>query len=417
MSSTCIHQVALESTIGGSDKLYIIQVVETVTATGTMEYSCTGYNGRRGSPLVTQPKYTGPSKPTAMAEANKVEKDKRKKYVDHATTPGVAIAGMPSSAPVHGGASVASTATATAAPAGPTGPIPMLATVIDGDTELEALITDPEEVFQKKYDGERIIVSLRRSGVVATNRRGMVHPLSAAVTKAFMPLMAQPDFGDDRETVVDGELMAGDMYVIYDVLTLRDNDMKSVEFGERYAALETLLDANQGLLAPTAWTEDEKRAMLKEAIDNDWEGLMGRKISGVYQSGRSKFLKKLKLWATVTCRVLTTNAKRSVQVALRDDTNVEVFVGNVTVPVNQNVPEPDDLVEVRYLYAMDGGSLYQPTLLAIRNDIDECDLRSSLRKAPPEKTMPKAASAPVAPVTVDDDLELAAETADFAEDI
>jgi bifunctional non-homologous end joining protein LigD len=49
--------------------------------------------------------------------------------------------------------------------------------------------------------------------------------------------------------------------------------------------------------------------------------------------------------------------------------------GNVTVPPNQPIPPVGQVVEVRYLYALQqSGSVYQPTLLGRREDIDphEC---------------------------------------------
>ena len=46
-------------------------------------------------------------------------------------------------------------------------------------------------------------------------------------------------------------------------------------------------------------------------------------------------------------------------------------VGNVTIPANCEIPQKGDLVEVRYLYAYKGGSLYQPTYLGKRSDVDE----------------------------------------------
>jgi len=49
-------------------------------------------------------------------------------------------------------------------------------------------------------------------------------------------------------------------------------------------------------------------------------------------------------------------------------------MGNVTVPANQEIPTKGTVVEVRYLYAIPGGSLFQPTLLGVRDDIlaSEC---------------------------------------------
>lgn len=383
MSVSCLSQVTLDYVGGGSDKVYVVQVQQHDLAAGT-EYVAMGYYGRRGSSLSKAEKYRGPSQASAQAAADRLEREKRGKgYSDMTVAPGTRIAGMPSDAPVFGGAS----ATAPSAPSMPkktiVGILPMLAMVAD-ETRAEELMSDPGYVTQCKYDGERVTVSLRRSGIQAANRKGEARPLTGPAEAELKKLLALPDFSDERETVLDGELM-GDVYVAYDLVTLRDNDMKKRSFDERYAALEELLADNLGLLAPTAWTEDEKRAMLARAHKEGWEGIMYRNVDADYVTGRSPNLLKHKLWATCTCRVLTANAQRSIQVALRDEKGDEVFVGNVTVPVNQDIPEPDDLVEVRYLYAMDGGSLYQPTLLGVRTDLDEADLRSTLRAAPPEK--------------------------------
>lgn len=381
MSVTCLNQVALECTTGSSDKLYVVQVQQHETAAGT-EYVAMGYYGRRGAALSKTEKYRGPSLPSAQAAADRLERDKRKEYTTLVVAPGARISGMPSDAPVFGGASApVSTSMPTRKPV--VGILPMLAMVAK-EEHVPDLLSHSNYGVQCKYDGERVPVSLRRSAIQATNRKGEARPLTGPVEAEFKKLLAQPDFSDERETVLDGELM-GDVYVAYDLITLRDNDMRLKSFDERFAALEELLANHQGLLAPTAWTESDKRAMLAKAQAEGWEGVIFRDVNAEYATGRSSGLLKHKLWETCTCRVLTVNAQRSIQVALRDETDNEVFVGNVTVPVNQDIPAPDDLVEVRYLYAMAGGSLYQPTLLSIRTDLDEADLRSTLRAAPPEK--------------------------------
>ena len=50
------------------------------------------------------------------------------------------------------------------------------------------------------------------------------------------------------------------------------------------------------------------------------------------------------------------------------DGETVVPVGNVTIPPNKEVPPLNALVEVRYLYAYKGGSLYQPTYIMDRSD-------------------------------------------------
>jgi bifunctional non-homologous end joining protein LigD len=384
MSLTCVHQVALENRSAGSDKLYVVQVQQD---TSSGEFIAVGYFGRRGASLNKTEKYRGANSAAARSAADKLEREKRTKsgYTDHIVAAGTPITGMPAGVPVFGGASTASAAPSpTAMAKAIVGAIPMLANVAD-EKRAEALVEDANWGMQCKYDGDRVTVSLRRSGIQAANRKGEARPLTAPVEAALKKLLPQADFSDDRETVFDGELM-GDMYVIYDVITLRDVDVKLMSCEERYYNLEELLKDHSHLLAPMAWSTDEKRAMLAKAQLEGWEGVMFRDLTARYSSGRSPALLKHKFWATCTCRVLTSNGStRSIQVALRNAAGDEEFCGNVTVPVNQDIPDLDGLVEVRYLYAHDGGSLYQPTLIGPRTDVDEADLRSALRAAPPEK--------------------------------
>lgn len=381
MSAICLSQVALECTSGTSDKLYIIQVEQDGA-----EYCAMGYSGRRGATLTPQEKYRGSSLSAAQAKADKVEREKRRSS-GYTAYSGTTIPGMPADAPVFGAAPTpGSSAPAPTAPSSAPvaqGPAVMLAQPVALD-DVERYLTDSAWGLQRKYDGERVTVSVRRSGIQAYNRKGIGRSLSTVAHDRLVKLSIQPDFSDDRETILDGELM-GDFLVVYDLLVLRDNDVRKLCYDERYAALEALFENETDLLAPTAYTEEEKRKLLARAQAEAWEGLMGRDLDGEYAAGRVAQLVKIKLWSTCTCRVLSVNTQRSVQVGLLDERGDEVFVGNVTVPVNQDIPELDSLVEVRYLYAMDGGSLYQPTLLRVRDDVDEADVRSELRKAPPEK--------------------------------
>ena len=75
------------------------------------------------------------------------------------------------------------------------------------------------------------------------------------------------------------------------------------------------------------------------------------------------------------------NQQRSVGVSLDRGTELEP-VGNVTIPPNFNVPSLNDIVEVRYLYAFLGGSLYQPTYLGCRTDIalEDCTMEQLVYK-------------------------------------
>ncbi|MEX3984178.1 hypothetical protein AB4Y45_35065 [Paraburkholderia sp. EG287A] len=389
MTMTCIRQEALHNQKGSSDKLYIMHVYRIDDATGTT-YSAVFYNGRRGSSLVRRPNYHGPSQAAANADFDKQERTKRREGYDDYIIPASGIPGLPAGIPAFGGPATASPTPAAApaakpAPAAPVSIGPALMRPEDIDAvRLEELLKDPDWVAQKKYDGERCPVSIRRTGMLATNLNGIARGLTSGAEALLKQPLAQPDFGGERETLVDGEIM-GDAYVIYDVLTLRNNDVRSLPYYERFGSLEALFGSYPGLLAETAWTEAEKRAMLARAIAEDWEGIILRNVNEAYVAGRTIVILRYKLWATATCRTLAVNTKRSIQLAMLDDDGVEQYVGNVTVPPNQDVPKPGTFVEVRYLYATEGGMLYQPTLLRERDDKDKADLRSALRPCPPEK--------------------------------
>jgi bifunctional non-homologous end joining protein LigD len=381
---TCLKQTALHCNTGGSDKLYILQLHRIDTPGAAAEYVAQFYYGARGSSLSLAEKGRGLSESNADNEFAKQEKAKRRKGYNDYIIPSGGIPGMPAGSPAFGGpATAAAPAAPASAPKPIVGPSPMLAEVLE-EERLEDLLKDPNWVCQKKFDGHRSPVSMRRSALVATNRKGEVKPLTTGAEALLKKPLAQPEFGDNLETQVDGEIM-GEAYVVYDVLTLRDNDVRKMPYYERYAALELLLEGSPGLLAETAWSEEDKRAMVARARVEQWEGLIFRDITAGYENGRTSAVLKFKLWAMATCRVMTVNAKRSIQVAMRDVDGSEHFVGNVTVPPDMQIPEPDSLVEVRYLYATEGGILYQPTLWELREDKDDADFRKDLRQCPPEK--------------------------------
>lgn len=389
MKKTCIHQVTLECTRGSSNKMYVVHVHEIETPGAATTYMAVGYYGAIGATLSTAKKYEGPDRSKAFAEANKLEKAKRKEYETMVLAVGAIPLGMPAGVPVFGGAAIpAKPATPTPAPV-IKGPSPMLAYVIASDEELEPYMSNPDAVMQKKYDGERMTVSLRRKEICAYNRDALPRPIPATAMTQLQALLMKADFSDDRETVIDGEILNTGLFVAYDILTLRGVDVRDMSFDERFCQLEMLLDTKPEMLAITAWSEETKRQLLVQARAEDWEGLMVRISSGTYVSGRSKFLFKFKLWATATCRVLTINSKRSVQLACRNEHGDEVPIGNATVLANQIIPDVDSLLEVRYLYVIPGGSLYQPTILMARTDVSECDFISGLRQPPPEKAAKK----------------------------
>jgi bifunctional non-homologous end joining protein LigD len=257
---------------------------------------------------------------------------------------------------------------------------PQLLNEIDGD-DLEKYLSDPDWCAQEKYDGRRRMLLKDADNIVGANRKGLTVDISDKIK--FDMLLLDDSF---LFCELDGEILSDDCVMLFDLLCL------NLTYKERYEELVGMFtdykfDALK--LVETAWTEQEKRAMLKRLIDDNAEGIVFKNIHSLYKPGRPNSggdQLKFKFCATASCIVVKTNAtKRSISLAVYDDIGLYVQVGNCTVYPNQDIPTAGSIVEVKYLYYFPGGSLFQPVLLGTgdctRDDIDTVDCKLSKLKA------------------------------------
>ncbi len=238
-----------------------------------------------------------------------------------------------------------------------------------GEEAAEALLADPAWCLQEKFDGRRIMVAVSGGVPAGSNRKGLCVPLTQEISDA---LAALPD-GE-----LDGELL-GDAYVVFDLLKSGETDCRTHPYRERYDALRAAVLASPTpalVVAETAWDADGKRALYDRIAASGGEGVVFKKADGQYIAGRPASggsQVKCKFYATCTCLVTAQNDQRSIRLHLLDDAGKPVNVGNVTIPPNKAIPAAGALVEIRYLYAYKGGSLYQATYLTERDDIEAGD--------------------------------------------
>jgi len=248
-----------------------------------------------------------------------------------------------------------------------TGLRPQLLNAIDDDTA-EAYINHPDWCAQEKHDGRRILIRKSNGAVTAANRRGLAVACPESVIEALEPMQA--------EFVIDGELV-GDKFHCFDMLENREADMRCLPYSQRLAMLEAFFGAlkcDSFSVVKTSygdakvWYVDLLRVL-------GCEGAVFKHLTQPWYAGRPSSggsALKLKFWQTCSCVVSGINNKRSVELSLSGRS-----VGNVTIPPNHDIPEPGQVVEIRYLYVNGtGGSLYQPFYLGVRDDItpDECTL-------------------------------------------
>jgi bifunctional non-homologous end joining protein LigD len=298
--------------------------------------------GRRGSTL-----------PTGTKTSEPVSYDKAKKIYDKIVAEKMAKGYTPAA----GGTPYVGTENAGKV----SGLLPQLLNMI-GDTE------------QEKFDGRHIMVR-KSKAVEGANKKGLLIALPLPIQKALEAFIGA--------FVIDGEAI-GDKLYVFDLLESDGKNLRSRPYKDRYLELMNLVARSPGsggaiLLVETAWTPTEKRQMLENLKKKKREGIVFKLVSapvvvGRPSSGGSQL--KYKFYATASVVVTKVNAQRSVAVSVYDNSgkvSLPVAAGNVTIPANQPVPEVGQVLEVRYLYAYKGGSLFQPTSLGVRDDVDPAE--------------------------------------------
>lgn len=263
------------------------------------------------------------------------------------------------------------------------------------EKDVEKYLNDPAWCMEEKKDGTRLMVRKTGSTIEGSNRKGLIIPLAPAIEQA----LAQTPYG----FVIDGEAI-GDVYWVFDMLEHQGCEIRKRDVAYRHDLLTTLLNDGDGFpissavrLVPLYCTVEVKTAMYQLLKNEKAEGVVFKKILSEYCPGRPNSggnHVKFKFYSTGTFRVSKLNSevtegvtklpKRSVQIEACVPKTGQLkgcflTVGNVTIPINQDIPSVGDLVEVRYLYYFPGGSLFQPTCLGVRTDIDQADTVISLK--------------------------------------
>jgi len=338
-----MKSVSLYFTAGSSDKEYHAAIAHS---TSPDAYDVTFRYGRRGNALTCGVKAT--ALPLAKAETvfNALVKEKKGKgYVEAETgTPYVG---------------------STELEAGPY--LPQLLNAV-GEHELPELIANPRLwCMQEKMDGKRLIVSVE-SNVQAYNRRGLSCGIPEVIARDLLAL-------ELTGSVLDGELV-GETYHVFDVLKFKGTDMTNESYLSRYLVSSWITN---GSVKAVLYIPTEERFHLGALKDRGAEGVVFKRLDAPYSVGRPNAggpALKYKFVESSTCIVASVSeTKRSIGLTMFDDVNDEsgspplVDIGNVTVPANQSIPRVGDLVEVRYLYRYEQGSLYQPVLVGLRDDL------------------------------------------------
>lgn len=335
--------IALFYKEGSSDKEYRIALIAHENGL----WSTSGYNGRRGSALKEQKKTDGP---VSYEDAKKaydelLKKQLKKGYTEDAS--GAIYQSLPGERTFSGF-------------------VPQLLNVFRDETMLENLLNDDEHIMQEKHDGERRPVRVENSEITAMNKEGVVSALPQNVADDALL------FGADIH--MDGEAM-GDRYVVFDLLHWQGESLRDKPYEARFAQLRALC-AEQRFsgIEVTNWadTPETKRALFEQLKNHNAEGVVFKRKNAPYSpsrpaSGGSQH--KYKFEEVCSVHVSARNNKRSVAVECwHNDNDTPIALGDITIPANHDIPNVGDIVNVRYLYKYENGSLFQTTYLGTRTD-------------------------------------------------
>jgi bifunctional non-homologous end joining protein LigD len=234
------------------------------------------------------------------------------------------------------------------------------------------------KILQEKYDGENRSVIIDGGEIIGVDKKGFIVALPETAVEECRNLNLTGRY------VLNGEAMAGDRIVFFDIAQSPDYPEGEAPFERRLSDLYSVLsDANAAILdlAQDNIGTDAESFVSKLRKENA-EGFVAKRRDGFYdQSVRGPDQEKYKFVETVSCEVQKQNeGKRSVLMKMYDDLGNGVEVGNVTIPPNADIPEAGAFIEVEYLYAYEGGSIYQPVFKKERKDIDATDCKLSTLK-------------------------------------
>ena len=343
---------------GGSDKVYHAQI-EKADGGFVVNFQY----GRRGSTLQTGTKTASP-----------VDEDKAQKIylklVAEKTAKGYT--------PGEDGTPYAGTELAGQV----SGRVPQLLNAIDEDT-VERLLNDDDWIMQEKKDGVRLMTEAANKVITGSNRKGLIVPISTFIEQRLKDRLG------DKSAVLDGEAV-GDTYFLFDILSLHGQDLTQEDVISREVALSAFFDT-EDKMAPypqvcrvfTFRGRESKRSAYNRLREQRAEGVVFKRRGAPYVPGRPNSggnQLKFKFVQSCTCFVRSINdGKRSVVLGMENGKEL-VGVGNVTILPNFGIPNEGDLIEVRYLYAYPGGSLYQPVYLGSREgELDKADDISTLK--------------------------------------
>ena len=249
--------------------------------------------------------------------------------------------------------------------------VPQLLTEIGLD-ELTNLLNDDAFGAQEKKDGRHLTLRIHNGLFTVANKLGHTS-MNASEFQADLRQVG-------CDILIDGEQI-GNRFWVWDILEFNGRDLRNLPYyseteTSRYAILTHIAFAPSIKIVRLAITKEQKLALFTETKALGKEGIVFRRLSAHYISGRGDDQFKFKFYASASVLVVEGRpGKASIGMELRDENGNRVHVGFCTCVLHP-LPAVGSIAEIKYLYAYRGGCLFQSSFKELRDDVrlEDCAL-------------------------------------------
>ena len=159
--------------------------------------------------------------------------------------------------------------------------------------------TGPEWIFERKFDGIRLIAFKNGADVRLFSRNRL--PLNGSYPAVAQAIANLPV----HDVILDGEAVGGwerfgsADYYVFDVLWLNGRDLTALPLDERRAVARSICHCN---CRSSRWPRLDARDPWERACAEGWEGVIAKRRDSTYEHRRSKSWLKMKCESTAGLR-------------------------------------------------------------------------------------------------------------------
>lgn len=220
-------------------------------------------------------------------------------------------------------------------------------------------LDSPEWGISQKIDGQRMILSIDSGKVTGYNRNGVQRDVPATISNYLKDMPVS--------FTLDGELL-DDQYNMFDIIS---GTICSWQLERRYQLVCDLAERmDSNIIRKVSIHTLNKREIFDDLLYSNAEGVVFKKLSAPYKSGRNSNFIKYKFLNEVDCYVteLGCESKSNIVLSMWNG-NEFIEVGKCSaLTADGPSVKVGDVVTVTCLYATDSDRLYHTVMPRIRTD-------------------------------------------------